>query len=257
MAKDRLSPTTRIGTPTSDTERLRIRGRNVLEEIVGEMSFAEAFYFIVTGRQPDAMQLKVFDASMVILMDHGLTPTALTARLVGDSLPASPQAGIAAGILMVGDKFVGSIAGAGAILEDGMAYAGDKAVWAAETVAKAKAEKRFLPGFGHPYYHPTDPRSERLFEIARNAGVKGDYIALLHTLGQALDDASGRHFTINATAALGALLCEIDFPVEAMRGAATVSRAAGLAAHVMEEAEEPITPALMDFAGKINYADPE
>ena len=42
MAKDRLSPTTRIGTPTSDTERLRIRGRNVLEEIVGEMSFAEA-----------------------------------------------------------------------------------------------------------------------------------------------------------------------------------------------------------------------
>ena len=257
MAKDRLSPTTRIGTPTSDTERLRIRGRNVLEEIVGEMSFAEAFYFIVTGRQPDAMQHKVFDASMVILMDHGLTPTALTARLVGDSLPASPQAGIAAGILMVGDKFVGSIAGAGAILEDGMAYAGDKAVWAADTVAKAKAEKRYLPGFGHPYYHPTDPRSERLFEIARNAGVTGDYIALLHTLGQALDDASGRHFTINATAALGALLCEIDFPVEAMRGAATVSRAAGLAAHVMEEAEEPITPALMDFAGKIAYADPE
>ena len=42
-----------------------------------------------------------------------------------------------------------------------------------------------------------------------------------------------------------------------MRGAATVSRAAGLVAHVMEEAEEPITPALMNFAGKIDYADPE
>ncbi len=123
MAKDKLSPTTRIGTPTSDTERLRIRGRNVLEEIVGEMSFAEAFYFIVTGRQPNAMQLKVFDASLVILMDHGLTPTALVARLVGD-------------------KFVGSIAGAGAILEDGMAFDGVKRDWAASTVAKAKAEKR-------------------------------------------------------------------------------------------------------------------
>ena len=39
--------------------------------------------------------------------------------------------------------------------------------------------------------------------------------------------------------------------------AAQPGRAAGLAAHVMEEAEEPITPALMDFAGKIDYADPE
>ena len=257
MAKDKLSPTTKIGTPTSDTKRLRIRGLDVLSEIVGEMGFSEAFYFIVTGRKPDAMQLKVFDASMVILMDHGLTPTALVARLVGDSLAANPQAGVAAGILMVGDKFVGSIAGAGAILENGMAFEGDKGAWAAEVVSKAKAEKRFLPGFGHPYYHPTDPRSERLFCIAQDAGVKGNYVALLHTLGRTLDEASGRHFTINATAALGALLCEIDFPVEAMRGAATVSRAAGLVAHVMEEAEEPITPALMNFAGKIDYADPE
>ena len=257
MAKDRLSPTTRVGTPTSDTERLRIRGRNVLEELVGEMTFTEAFYFIVTGRQPSAMQLKVFDASLVILMDHGLTPTALVARLVGDSLTANPQAGIAAGILMVGDKFVGSIAGAGAVLEDGMAFDGDKRSWAASTVAKAKAEKRYLPGFGHPYYHPTDPRSERLFAIAEKAGVEGGYIALLNLLGEELDKSSGRHFTINATAAIGALLCEIDFPVSAMRGAATVSRAAGLVAHVAEEAVEPITPALMDFAGKIDYADPE
>jgi citrate synthase len=257
MAKDKLSPTTRIGTPTSDTERLRIRGADVLSELVGEMTFSEAFYFIVTGRKPNPMQLKVLDASLVILMDHGLTPTALVARLVGDSLATNPQAGIAAGILMVGDKFVGSIAGAGAFLQEGMAREGDKHEWAADTVARAKAERRFLPGFGHPYYHPTDPRSERLFEIAKNAGVDGTYIDLLHLVGEELDKLTGRHFTINATAAIGALLCEIDFPVAAMRGAATLSRAAGLVAHVMEEQTEPITPALMDFAGKIDYADPE
>ncbi len=257
MAKDKLSPTTRVGTPTSDTERLRIRGAEVLNELVGVMSFSEAFYFIVTGRKPDSSQLKVLDASLVILMDHGLTPTALVARLVGDSMAANPQAGIAAGILMVGDKFVGSIAGAGAFLEDGMAHDGDKRAWAADTVARSKAEKRFLPGFGHPYYHPVDPRSERLFEVAKNAGVDGKYIELLHVVGEELDKLTGRHFTINATAAIAALLCEIDFPVAAMRGAATVSRAAGLVAHVMEEQTEPITPALMDFAGKIDYADPE
>jgi len=257
MATDRHNPTTRIGTPTSDTEQLKMRGLDVLNEIVGVMDFAEAYYFIVTGRKPNAMQRKVFDAALIILMDHGLTPTALVARLVGDSLADNPQAGVAAGLLMVGDKFVGSIAGAGAMLMEGMAQTGDRRAWAAATVARAKAEKRYLPGFGHPYYHPTDPRSDRLFEIAGNAGVDGRYIDLLKLVGEELDKSAGRHFTINATAALGALLCEIDFPVAAMRGVAVVGRAAGLVAHVMEERTEPITPALMDFAGKIAYADPD
>lgn len=257
MPKDRLNPTTRIGTPTSDTENLKMRGLDTLTDVVGEMDFAEAYYFIVTGRKPDAMQRKVFDAALIILMDHGLTPTALVARLVGDSLAGNPQVGVAAGLLMVGDKFVGSIAGAGAMLTEGMAQDGDQRAWAADVVARAKAEKKYLPGFGHPYYHPTDPRSDRLFAIAAKAGVDGTYIDLLKLVGEELDKSTGRHFTINATAALGALLCEIDFPVAAMRGVAVVGRAAGLVAHVMEEAEEPITPALMDFAGKVAYADPD
>ena len=32
-------PFTRIGTPTSDTDRFRMRGRDVLSEILGEKSF--------------------------------------------------------------------------------------------------------------------------------------------------------------------------------------------------------------------------
>ena len=47
------SPTTRIGSATSDTSQFRMRGKDVLSEVVGEMSFTEAFYFIVTGRELD------------------------------------------------------------------------------------------------------------------------------------------------------------------------------------------------------------
>ncbi len=254
---DRKLPTTRIGTPTSDTDRLKMRGLDVLSEVVGEMSFTETYYFAVTGRRPTETQRKVFDAALVILMDHGLTPTALVARLVGDSLADNPQAGVAAGILMVGDKFAGTMGGAGALLEEGMAHEGNKRAWAEEVVARHRAAKTRMPGFGHPYYSPTDPRSDRLFKVAHAAGVDGKYIELLKLLGEVLDEATGRHFTLNATAALGALLCEIDFPVAAMRGVAVVSRAAGLVAHVMEEHQEPITPALMEFASEIPYADPD
>ena len=44
------SPVTRIGSPTSDVSRFVMRGRDVLKEIIGTMSFAEAFYFIIVGK---------------------------------------------------------------------------------------------------------------------------------------------------------------------------------------------------------------
>ena len=36
-------PYTQIGTPTSDTERFLMRGRDVLTEVLGEKSFSETF----------------------------------------------------------------------------------------------------------------------------------------------------------------------------------------------------------------------
>ena len=35
-------------------------------------------------------------------------------------------------------------------------------------------KKKFIPGYGHPYYFPTDPRSDRIFQIANEGGVGGE-----------------------------------------------------------------------------------
>ena len=250
--------TTRIGSPTSDTERFRMRGKDVLTDILGERTFSETFYFIVTGRMPSPGQLKVLDAAMIILMDHGITPNALVARLVADSVPDDIQVPLAAGILMVGRKFVGTMAGAGQILADGMAAGGDKHEWAARTVAEFRAQKRYIPGFGHPYYNPEDPRTARMFQIARDAGMKGDYIELAQILGEEIDRAAGRHLTMNVTGALGAVLNEIGFPVEVMRSVAAIGRTAGLVAHIDEEQQNPVVPAVVDFINnEIAYTDPD
>ena len=47
--------------------------------------------------------------------------------------------------------------------------------------------------------------------------------------------------------AIGALLCEIGFPVAAMRGVAVISRSAGLLAHAIEELETETTPAVLSL----------
>ena len=246
---------TRIGSPTSDTARFRMRGRDVLEEIIGEKSFSEAFYLIVTGREPSAGQARIFDACLIILMDHGITPMALVSRVVEDAVPTDIQVPVAAGILMVGNKFAGTMAGCGRILQDCKEAGGDERAWLAAKVAEFRARKRFVPGFGHPYYKPDDPRAARLFDIAARNGAKGEYIALVKTLGEEVDKAAGRHLTLNVTGALGAVLSEIEFPVEVMRACSVVGRAAGLVAHVLEEKSNPITPSLVEFVNDIAYVE--
>ena len=174
---------TQIGTPTSNTEQFRMRGKDVLTEVLGEKSFSETFYFLVTGRELLPHRIRVFDACMVILMDHGITPTALVARMVHDSLPDDVQMPMIAGAMMVGNKFAGTMAGAGAILQEGSAHDGDKREWAAGVVKEFREQKKFIPGYGHPYYFPTDPRADRMFQIAHEAGVDGKYIELAKILG--------------------------------------------------------------------------
>ena len=57
-------PFTHIGTPTSDTKRFRMRGKDVLSEIIGVKSFAETFYLLVTGRDLPENHVRTFDACM-------------------------------------------------------------------------------------------------------------------------------------------------------------------------------------------------
>jgi citrate synthase len=251
MAKTRETPAkkTRIGTPTHDIDRLRFRGKDTLNDLVGKISFTEGVFLAVTGKLPNPQQVKILDACLVVLMDHGITPSALVTRLVADTVPTDIQVSMAAGLLTIGNKFMGTIAGCGAVLEKGIASGLSAEQWAADIVAEYQRTKRRFPGFGHPDYFPVDPRTVRLFQVAEEAGLSGRYVRLVKTLESEIERQGGRRLPLNATGAIGALLCEIEFPVAAMRGVAVISRTAGLLAHALEEQEMgtawPITQMVM------------
>jgi citrate synthase len=168
-------------------------------------------------------------------MEHGLTPSAIVARMVADNVPGEPQAAMAAGLLTVGSVFVGTMEGCAKILSAGIAADAD--AYCRAVVAQHRAEKRALPGFGHPIHKPDDPRPPRLFAVAAEVGHAGRHIDLLKHLGAELDRQAGRHLTINATGAIAALLLDIGLPAESLRGIAVVSRAGGLIGHLLEERE--------------------
>lgn len=225
---------TRIAT--SDADSVTVRGRSLTDELIGHRSFTEMVYLLTTGRDPDAGAVRVLDACLVTLMEHGFTPSALVSRITADAVPDQVQVAMAAGLLTVGGVFVGTMEGCATLLNNGIA-APDAARWCADTAAAYLDAKRPLPGFGHPFHKPDDPRTPRLFAVAREAGVDGRYIALLEQLSQAVDAHAGRHLTINATGAIGALLLEIGIDPAIMRAIAVISRCGGLAGHIVEERE--------------------
>jgi citrate synthase len=222
---------------TSDETSITIRGHDLVNGIMGKFSFTEFMYFLICRRFPTAGETRVLDACLVTLMEHGLTPTAVVTRLIADNVPGETQVAMAAGLLAVGSVFVGTMEGSGHLLKRGIDQGGDLDAYCRDTVADFRARKKPMPGFGHPIHKPDDPRPPRLFQIAAECGVKGDYIALLKKMSAELDRQAGRHLTINATGAIAALLLEIGLPPEIMRAIAVVSRAGGLPGHILEEQE--------------------
>jgi citrate synthase len=155
----------------------------------------------------------------------------------------------------LGPIYAGTSEGCARLLQSGVA-APDAEIFCAETVRDFRSRRTPIPGFGHPLHKPDDPRTKRLLDLAHQTGVAGRYVALLDQLSRAVDESFGKHITINATGAIGALLLEIGLEPNVMRGLAVVSRASGLIGHIVEEHQNHAARAIWAFAEhQIPYAD--
>ena len=228
-------PTTLIST--FDEKGSTIRGKSLVNELIGEVTFTDMIYFYILGSVPTLGQTKILDAVLVTLVDHGMLG-ALSARLVYRSSPDSIQGAVAAGMLGIGSQFGGVMEQVGRHLEEIIA-ATDPNAKAREIVTSYRAAKQSLPGFGHNDFRPEDPRTPKLLAVGEAAGVPGKHIAALRIFSQEVDAVLGKHLTINATAGMAALLGEFGVPWKIMRGFALISRAPGIVGHIYEEQQQP------------------
>jgi citrate synthase len=245
MSSDSESPTTSIASHRPDD--VFVRGKSLCQELIGQRSFTEVIYLQILGRLPTADQAALLDACLVALMEHGLTPSVLSARLTYSSAPEALQGAVAAGLLGVGSRFVGSMEGCAALLQR-IAAADDGEAEAKRIAVEHRATQVPLPGFGHPTHKPDDPRAQRLLELARTRGIAGSHVAAIETLSRAVDATYGRHITINATGAIAAILGDCGVPPEIARGFGLIARCAGLVGHLYEEQQNPAMRAIWEAA---------
>ncbi len=244
MAKRKDKLTSDIAWSTPD--KINVRGLDLTNEILGHMNLGDLAFLQLTGRRATPEESNVFNAIIITLVEHGITPSAIAARMTYMGAPESLQAAVAAGLCGLGTVFVGSMEGASKMLyealpEDKSGTGVDLDALAEQTVEAYRARKAIVPGLGHPLHKPVDPRAPRLFEIAAQNGKSGEYVALMQKIHAVAEAKSGKMLPINATGAIGAICCEFGFPWKIVRGFGVMARAIGLVGHILEESENPIS----------------
>jgi citrate synthase len=150
------------------------------------------------------------------------------------------QSAMATGLNMLGDVHGG---------------AGEQAVELYRAVERAGAEGladaldawraehgRFLPGFGHRFHKPVDPRAPRLLalvdEAAGAGAVSGAYAGIGRAIERHLAEERGKPVPMNIDGATAVIYAELGCPPPLARGFFGLSRSVGLLAHAWEQTEQ-------------------
>lgn len=261
MANSSSKPSRTTAISTSFPDRIVVRGYDLSSDLIGQVSFSEFFLLLLTGQRASPELVKLLDATLVAISEHGLTPSVQAARMTYSSDPNALQGAVAAGLLGCGSVVLGASEAAAKFMAP-IAVELEAGAPLEETVVahlrRLRSEKAALPGFGHREHKDGDPRAKRLLEMARELGTAGRYVEIVEGIIRLHPDVFGRTLPINVTGAIPAVLLDAGFPAEMVKGVPLVARAVGIIAHLLEESRDPIGFFLADTAGAVvRYSGPD
>ena len=232
----------------SSEDRITLLGQDLAADVMGEVGFGELAFWLATQRKPSSGEIRLFEAVLAALADHGFTPTAITTRLTYLSAPDSVQGALAAGLLGGGSRFLGVTEDCGRFLHEALPVGSeglpaDDAGWDALALATVRARREaggLVPGLGHHVHKRGDPRTPRLFEIAAEEGLVGPHLELFAAIGRVHPEVLGRTLPLNGAGVCGAALADLGLPLELLRAFALLARTAGLIGQLAEEMRSPV-----------------
>ncbi|SEF08665.1 citrate synthase [Jiangella alba] len=191
---------------------------------------AERLWPRLTDRPAGPYAVHILDRALVLLIDHGLAASTVTARAAA-SARAHPYAVVSAALGTAEGPLHGGASGLAHrmlidVLERG----------AEPVVAEHLRAGRRIPGLGHRLYRTNDPRAQVLFE--RLAAMPEAAPAL--AAARAVTETAATHLPLpaNVDLALATLTVAAGMPPEAGEAIFTVARTAGWIAHALEEYDE-------------------
>lgn len=228
-------------------EKIVVRGYDV-NELTGNISFAEMVHLVWKGELPPPNVAKMIDALLVCFAEHAMSPSSASARMVmsgaGYIMP-----GLAGGVLSIGYTHVDAhdaaalwIAAIDLMKEKGWSLEETADFVAAGIRSKEKddafvrrfGERRVIPGWHHPQ-HIRDLRSPRIIELAEKLGVAGDHVKFVVALENATEKYWGRKLYMNVSGAISSTLVDMGFNPDECLAFCAIARSVSITAHCVEE----------------------
>ena len=216
----------------ASAERVEVRGRDLVGDVMGRLTFTEYFHLLLTGDEPTEQQRFFLDLVLVAIAEHGLMPSNVAARMTLAADPAALQGAVAAGLLGAGPVILGTSGDCARLLESD-----EDPLELARGIHEAGGK---VPGFGHPIHRPVDPRAERILALADEHGVSGRNVARARALRDAVAELWDKPLPLNVAMAIAAVLLDLGYTADAVRAVPILARTAGLLAHLAEEREQPL-----------------
>lgn len=219
---------------------IRLRGHPI-EELIGTISFPQMIWLMLRGDLPNEGQAGLLEAALVAAVDHGPQAPSIAAARMAVTCGLPLNAAMASAVNMLGDVHGG--AGEQAVeLYHAIAIAGGPDT-AGDVVVRWQADHgKYVPGFGHRFHKPVDPRAPRLLslvdEAARNGTCDGQFAAIGRAVEAALAVRKGKPVPMNIDGATAVIYAELGFEPPLARGLFCLSRSVGILAHAWEQSQQ-------------------
>lgn len=242
MSDDKTKIVTGLGK--AELHRVLVRNIDLTQDILGKLSFGQMTFLMLVGRAPTEDEGRMTDALLNVLVEHGMVGNVIAARFTVSTAPEAIQGAVAAALLGAGSVHLGSSEYCARMLQDALPLDrgdADLAAVAADVVEDYANRKQRVAGIGHATHSEGDPRADRLYEIARETGVRGRYSELLEEIGKAAEARHQRRLPINVTGAIAAIASDMGLQWQMAKAFALIGRTLGAMAHIGEELRNPMS----------------
>lgn len=218
--------------------KISLRGHPI-QDLIGTVSFPQMIWLMLRGDVPSDGQARLFEAALVSAVDHGpQAPSIAAARMaVTCGLPLNNA--MASAVNMLGDVHGGAGEQAVELYHHIAAFDG-KLPDALDAWSETRG--KIIPGFGHRFHKPVDPRAPRLMALVREAAEAGICHGRFAEIGEAIEaEISARKGTplpMNIDGATAVIYAELGFAPPLARGLFCLSRSVGILAHAWEQTEQ-------------------
>ena len=198
-----------------------------------ELSYAESFLTMLSGRRPDEDAARTFDVAMILHADHEMNASTFTARVIASTLADMHSAVVGAIGALKGPLHGGANEQVMRTLESI-----DDPDRVEDDVRRRLAEHERIMGFGHRVYKTMDPRAEILKELARKLagrsdGSEPDWFAMSQRIERVVTAEKGLYPNVDFYSA--STYRYLGIPTELFTTLFVASRVVGWAAHVIEQ----------------------